>query len=250
MSSSTELLKQRAEITSMSLYTVVKVKEDGEKAWKEVADIISVSATGAGFFLARACEVGRLVNLMMPLPAHLRAYDHDKELYRVWGLVQHCYEASNEGGKGFQVGVAFVGKESPASYRQDPKTSYRISGMGPDGLWKLTETRDAFKKRRHMRYWTPVELYLALVDGHKDAVGGERTITENISRSGAAVLTTLDINVGDRVKFISEEYDFSGLAVVCNRQVGDDKRSRLHLEFVEATFPVNRLNVAASQIKE
>ncbi|MEP7212415.1 MAG: PilZ domain-containing protein [Acidobacteriota bacterium] len=234
----------------MSLYTVVKVKEDSSKEWKEVADIISVSASGAGFFLARPCEVGRLVNLMMPLPAHLRSYDHDKELYRVWGLVQHCYEVSNESGKGFQVGVAFVGKDSPASYKKDPNTSYRISGMGPDGLWKVTETKGVFKKRRDMRYWTTVELYLALVDSKKDAVSGERTIAENISRSGAAVLTTLDVNVGDRVKFISEKYDFSGLAVVCNCQESDDKRKRLHLQFVEAVFPVNRLAVVASETKE
>ena len=250
MSSSTNLTKQKADLTPMSLYTVVKGKEGSEKAWKEVADIISVSASGAGFFLPRACEVGRLVSLIMPLPAHLRAFDHDQELYRVWGLVQHCYEASNEKGKGFQVGVAFVGKDCPASYKKDPATSYRISGMGPDGLWKVTETKGAFKQRRDMRYWTTVELYLALVDGNEVSVGGERTITENISRSGAAVLTTLDVNVGDRVKFISEKYDFSGLAVVCNRQASDDKRATLHIRFVEARFPVNRLDLTKAVVKE
>jgi hypothetical protein len=250
MSNSAEVVKRKAEITSMSLYTVVKVTEDGENFWKEVADLISVSASGAGFCLTRPCEVGRLVSLMLPLPPHLRCYDHDKELYRVWGLVQHCYESSATPGKGYQVGVAFVGKECPESYRNDPLTTYRISGMDDDGLWKVTETKNTFKKRQHMRYWTSVELYLALLDGRRDSVGGERTITENISRSGAAVFTTLDVNVGDRVKFISEKYDFSGLAVVCNRQEAVDKRHKLHLPFVEATFPVNQHNVAASDIKE
>lgn len=250
MSASTELLKRRADLTSMSLYTVVKVKEDAENFWKEVADVISVSASGAGFLLSRPCEVGRLVSLMMPMPPHLRCYDHDKELYRVWGLVQHCNEVKNGEEEGFQVGVAFVGRTAPESYGVDPATSYKICGMGDDGLWKVAESKGSFKKRQHMRYWTSIDLYLALVNNKKDAIRGEKTVTENISRSGAAVLTTLDVNVGDRVKFISEQFDFSGLAVVCNRQNGEGKPSRLHLQFVETMFPIDRLNLEGDEITE
>ena len=62
-----------------------------------------------------------------------------------------------------------------------------------------------------------------------------------MSRSGAAVFTTLDVGIGDRVKFISEQFDFSGLAVVCNRQIGDDERTRVHLRFIEVAFPVETL---------
>ena len=120
MSSSTELLKRRADLTSMSLYTVVKAREDGEKAWKEVADVINVSASGAGFYLPRACTVGTLVSLMLPLPGHLRCYDHDKDLYRVLGLVQHCQPLTREGSSGYHVGVAFVGKHAPESYKENP----------------------------------------------------------------------------------------------------------------------------------
>lgn len=250
MSASTELLKRRADLTSMSLYSVVKVKEDADNFWKEVADVISISASGAGFLLPRPCEVGRLVSLMMPMPANLRSYDQDKELYRVWGLVQHCNETKAEDANGFQVGVAFVGKNPPESYFVDPATNYKICGMTEEGLWKITEAKGSFKKRQHMRYWTKIDLYLALVDGKKDAIRGERTVTENISRSGAAVITTLDVNVGDRVKFISEKYDFSGLAVVCNRQEGDDKRSRLHLQFVDSAFPIDGLDLDANAISD
>jgi len=249
MSASTELLKRRADLTSATMHIVVKVKEDDDSSWKEVADVISVSSSGAGFYLPRPCEVGQLISLLMPLPDELRCYDHDKELYRVFGLVQHCYEGTGDDSNGYQIGVAFVGKVPPASYLENPKTSYRICGMDEDGLWKVAETQGAFKKRQHMRYWTSIDLYLALVDGKKDAIGGEKTVTENISRSGAAVWTTLDVNVGDRVKFISEKFDFSGLAVVCNRQKGDDKRFRLHLQFVETMFPVNQLNISAADIR-
>ena len=51
----------------------------------------------------------------------------------------------------------------------------------------------------------------------------------------------MKLAVGDKVKFISEKYDFSGLAVVCNVQVGGDDRTRIHLKFVENTFPVETL---------
>lgn len=42
-------------------------------------------------------------------------------------------------------------------------------------------------------------------------------------------MTSLDLNTGDRLKIISERYDFSGLAVVCNLSPQDDGRMRLSL---------------------
>lgn len=247
MSTSTELLKRKAEITTMSLQAVIKGTDASEGNWKEIADIASVSATGGGLYLKRECQVGTLLSVMLPLAPHLRCHDHEKELYRVWGLVQHCQPLSGDGEVGFHVGVAFIGKNAPASYKENPEQPYKICGMNEDGLWKVTEAKAQFKVRRHIRYWTDVDPYVALVDGNRDALRGERTHTENISKSGAAVITTLDVNIGDRVKFICEKYDFSGLAVVCNRQEGKDGRERLHLQFVENTFPVEKLEKVKEQ---
>jgi len=227
----------------MSLYTVVKVKESRDNAWKEVADIISLSASGAGFYLKNSCSVGNLVSLMMPLPANLRSYDFDKELYSVWGMVQHCYRIASDGEIKYHVGVAFIGKVAPDSYSKDPNQNYRICGMSGDGFWKIKETAASFKARKDMRCWKSIDLYLTVLDSQKAPLTGERTITENISQSGAAVFSTLDVNVGDRVRFISEAYNFSGLAVVCNRQIGDDKRPRLHLQFVENKFPIESIRL-------
>src|SRR5687768_4558438 len=217
MSVRTDLARERADLTSMSLHAVVKAKETTDRQWKEVAAVISVSTTGSSFNLPRACEVGTLVSLMVPLPAHMRCYDHDKEFYHVWGLVQHCESVSADEPAKFHIGVAFIGKNPPASYRADPMQHYRISGVDVNGMWSVAESKTPFKKRGDMRFWRAVDLYLALVDTKDGSTGGERTVTENISRSGAAVFTTLDLGIGDRVKFISAEYDFSGLAVVCNR---------------------------------
>ncbi len=251
MSVLTELPKQKANLTSMSLHAVVKGRDKRDRQWKEVADLISVSATGASFNLARHCEAGTLVSLMIPLPAHMRCYDFEKEFYRVWGLVQHCEPLTADDPSTFHLGVAFIGRNCPESYRADPMQFYRISGVGEDGMWSVAELKTQFKKRADMRFWKPVDLYLALIDTQDGSTGGERTVAENVSRSGAAVFTTMNVGIGDRVKFISEEYDFSGLAVVCNVQTGDDDRTRLHLRFVEATFPVEtfmNLNVTVEQI--
>lgn len=241
MSVCVELPKRKADLSSMSLHAVVKAKDKDDHNWKEVADLISVSATGSSFNLPRPCEVGTLVSLMVPLPVHMRCYDYEKEFYKVWGLVQHCETVTADEPANYHIGVAFIGKNPPANYKTNPQQTYRIAGVDEDGMWAVAESKTPFKKRADVRFWRPVELYLALIDTKEGSVGGERTTAENVSRSGAAVFTTLDVGIGDRVKFISAEYDFSGLAVVCNRQVGDDERTRLHLKFVETTFPVETL---------
>lgn len=250
MSVCVEVPKRKADLTRMSLHAVVKAKDKDDELWKEVADLISVSATGASFNLPRPCEVGTLVSLMIPMPVTLRCYDYDKEFYKVWGLVQHCESVTADEPSNFHLGVAFIGKTPPAQYKANPQQTYRISGVDDDGMWAVAESKTPFKKRADVRFWRAIELYLALIDTKDGAVGGERTFAENISRSGAAVFTTLDVNIGDRVKFISEEYDFSGLAVVCNRQESEDEHARLHLKFVDVQFPVETLMKADVVLEE
>ena len=223
------------------LNAVVEGNDEVGLKWNEVADLVSYSPTGASFNLYRSCEVGTLVSMIIPLPATMRCYDHDQEFYSVWGLIQHCERMTADDSNAFHIGVAFIGKDCPPSYGDDPLQQYRISGVRADGMWKVDESKTPFKKRTGVRFWQPIHLYLALIDTKDRPRGGERTVTENVSGRGAAVFTTLNVGIGDRVKFITEEYDFSGLAVVCNSEVGGDGRTRVHLSFVENAFPVSKL---------
>lgn len=225
------------------LNAVVKSKEKEGESWKEVADVVSYSPTGAGFYLARQLSPGQLISLMLPLPAEMRCYDHDKEFYRVWGVVQFCQKQNRDDYDSYHIGVAFTGKNAPSSYNEDPERHYRICGMNTDGLWKIEPAKSEFKIRRDVRFWQSIECYVALVDKDKKSLSGAKSVTENISKSGAAVFSTLDVNVGDRVKFICEPHDYSGLAIVCNRQNSKDGRMRLHLSFVNAKFPVESLKL-------
>lgn len=224
-----------------TMYAVIKVKESVNEQWKETAEVVSSSSTGAGFYIGRECHVGRLVSIMLPLPPEFRRYDHAKELYQIWGVVQHCHMRPPEEMTGYHVGVAFIGKHAPDSYKKNPMQNYRICGMSEGGLWKVAESVKEFKPRKGPRFYHPVNHYLAIVNGRGHSLSGEWAVTENISKNGAAVVSALDLHVGDQVKFISEKFDFSGLAVVCGRQDTDNGRARLSLHFVENNFPIRQI---------
>ncbi len=95
---------------------IVKAKINDNEFWKEKGELKSVSRLGAGFEIQKPCKVGQIISLLIPMPVNLRLYDHDKQLYRVWGLVQHCHGVSGENFTGFNVGVAFIGKECTAQF--------------------------------------------------------------------------------------------------------------------------------------
>jgi len=215
---------------------VIKARETSVKMWTESVDVISASHSGVGFYAQHECFVGQLISLLMPMPIELRRYDQDRKLYKIWGLVQHCNP--QKGIPGFHIGVAFTGSTAPFDYADNPMTSYRVSGVDPNGFWAISESDTPFRMRRHSRFWSSTEVILTAINS-KDAEGEtEKTLTENISESGASVFSSLQLNVGDRVKITSAEHSFNAIAMVRSRLSGRDKRLRLHLEFVDSTFPI------------
>jgi hypothetical protein len=220
------------------LSVVIKGKDRTFRSWSETADATSLSSNGAGFFLSKECPVGCLVSLIMAMPPHLRKYDHDKRLYRAWGLVQYCYEAGGDNATGYHVGVALIGRDAPESYLKNPAQSYRVAGMDRNGLWKIEELESSFRQRTCVRYWNSIEVSLYQLDEEQHSIAAEKTVTENISETGASVFCDLRIAVGDRLKFQTSSPPFSSLAVVRRRRIGVDDRTRLHVEFIENTFPV------------
>jgi hypothetical protein len=243
-----------------ALSTVVKGKVNSAEAWKEVTEIKSVSRTGAGFSLERECQIGQLLSLLIPLPTNLRCYDEDKELYRVWGLIQHCSHYSDESGSGYHIGVAFVGRNAPASYRQDPEQSYKISGMSEAGLWKISEATRPFVHRKTPRYWASVEVSLSVYDfqevddfedSEQEVVNEpEITITENISLNGALVFSKLNVDIGDCINFVSSEYEFTTLAMVRNRTWDGKTMPKVHLEFISQQFPIHKMHDPIEEARE
>jgi hypothetical protein len=224
--------------TLPNLTAVIKGKESAATFWTESAELTSLSRNAAGFFLPRSCTAGRLLSLMLPMPEHLRCYDQDKKLYRIWGLVQHCYESAEDENDGYHIGVAFVGKEAPESYYRNPTQCYRVTGLGKNGLWRIDEFESMFVTRKSLRSWTPIDASIFLLDKDLKTIADDEVKTENISTTGVSVFSTLLVKVGDRVRFKSRNPAFATVAIVRNRRIGPDNRTRIHLEFVEEDFPV------------
>jgi len=223
-----------------NLRTIIQVKENSETLWKELTKVTTVARNGVGFSLPRPCTVGRLVNLILPMPAEYRAHDLNEELYNVIGIIQYCNAATVGGERVYHIGVGLVGPKVPASFRANPKQNYRITGMQPNGLWAITEAASQFKVRRNPRSWITLPVTLGLI--HRDeAVKSNETFTKNISLSGASVATSLDVRVGEKVRFACPAVDFHAIAVVRNVSRDSERTSILHLQFDGDQFPIERI---------
>lgn len=231
---------------ALSLPTRVEVKVDNKFSWNEVTRMEDVSAFGAGFNLKRPVKRGRLVLLTAPMPRQLRCYDYLEPQYKVWALVRKCVPITeNPGAECYAVGVAFIGKEPPASFLQNPAKLYELTEREEGGLWRLTDAlpnpdeRDLpTYLRRHTRFSIPETLVLELLDENGDVAASETTVTENVSLGGAAVFTSFNVDVGSFLRVRSDRLDTSIISVVRGKRIGGDGIVRLHLEFIDHLFPL------------
>lgn len=227
---------------------IVKAKLNNDEFWKEKGSLRSVSKLGAGFEIEKPCKVGQIISLLIPMPINLRLYDHDKQLYRVWGLVQHCHNVNSEEFNGYHVGVAFIGKNAPESFYEKPDQSYRIVGLNEEGLWNIIEAEREFINRKHPRFWVSLDSTLTIFNSNSDEENKEPIVlsatTENVSLSGAAVFCETNVNVGDMVKFSCPEYDFESDAIVRNCRGMGNTTPKIHIEFLEKEFPVSELKLS------
>ncbi len=222
----------------ISLPVKVEAQTDVDEFWREISHIESVTKISADFYLTRPCEVGQLLLLKMPIRKDLRLYDFDKENYCIWGIVRACNPALRDNFQGFYVSVAFIGPQPPFSFRQNPSTIYKLDKFDENGFWKISRLRQGPENRRHSRYNIPLEVVIVVCDAEDNVIAEEQTVTENISQSGVSVFSALHLNVGDTVKIVKQHGNFSATAVVRNRRLGTDNLPRLHLEFVNASFPL------------
>lgn len=225
-------------------------KTDG---WDEVSRLLQVSPLGAGIKLKHAVEIGKLVLMTMPLLSELRRFDFAEPQYKVWGLVRYInWEkvAYNDKGEAamYEIGIAFIGKEPPDSYKKDPTTSYDICGLNKLGLWEVKEglpdtslpdprAKD-YTDRADGRFMIPLNVTIDVLNEEGTITISEQSVTENVSLSGASVFTTLNVKDGSYVRLTCPEYNFSVLSLVRARATGTDGFTRLHLEFVDQQFPL------------
>ena len=244
-------LRERVKLT---LPVRVECRETADFRWTEVSRLVDVTPFGAGFTLTHQTEVGRLLLLTSPMPRQLRSFDHAEDQYKVWALVRNVRPhrsaaAARSDGPRIEVGVAFVGKRPPASYEQDPSLRYDIQTLAPEGNayalieWSAPAQDGSASAERAMetRLSMPVDVTVEAFDESGGLQEREQTVTENISRRGAAVWTTLSVGRGRFVRLTSVAQHVSMTAVVRARRAGADGVMRLHLEFVDREWPLEGL---------
>jgi hypothetical protein len=144
------------------------------------------------------------------------------------------------------IGVAFVGKNAPQSFFENPATLYDITHRDTEGLWHIVEAPSIPDEsdlpvdiRRQSRFFIPEALTLEIIDEDGHVLESETTVTENISLGGAAVFTSLEVDAGAFLRVSSERYSIQIISVVRGKRTGPDGLTRLHLEFIDHFFPLD-----------
>jgi len=237
------------ERVKLALPVRVHCRETAEHEWSEMSRLVDVTPFGARFGLTHPVERGRLLHLTLPMPRQLRCFDHVEDQYRVWALVRNLAARPQDGADGgdllmrYEVGVAFTGKNPPASYLRDPATLYDVESVPAQGgaLWQVREAKEpgaAGVRSEQTRLQMAVRVRVEEFDAEGRVSASEETVTENISRRGAAVWTTLKAERGRFVRVTNIETGLSLIAAVRGARTGPDGIPRLHLEFIDRQWPL------------
>lgn len=237
---------RRIQRVNLSLPIRVESQVNESVSWNEVTRLNDLSAFGAGFNLRHPVKRGRLLQMTIPMPRKLRSFDFTEPQYKVWGLVRSCIpNTKSPTEENHSVGVAFIGKNPPKSYYNDPAKLFEISHREEGSLWRVVEAVSEPDEshlpkelRRHSRHPIPANVVIETIDEEGNVLSSESTVTENISLSGASVFTSLRVEIGSFVRVKSEQYNASIISIVRGKRLGQDNIPRVHVEFVDRLFPL------------
>jgi hypothetical protein len=234
--------KRIRERFNLKLPIQVYCKETNEFEWTEASRLIDVTPFGAGFTLKHPTEKGRLLQMVIPMPRQLRVFDHLELQYRIWAIVRHAklVAVPNSNESQFQVGVAFIGKRPPASYEKEPWRRYEIIA-GPRKLTNVIEMVSPLKpvdQRTVTRHNIAVDMKLETLDDNGNTLKSETTVTEDISKQGARIYTTLETQIGQFIRLSSTQYNLTLFAAVRGVSKGEDGIKRIHVEFIGREWPL------------
>jgi hypothetical protein len=135
----------------------------------------------------------------------------------------------------------FLGRVPPKGFEAKPGGRYRLP-TDPRAAHTPASVPPPGERRRHERLQLFVNLRLrrAGMSGTME----EQTVTENVSRGGARVFTTLPVAKGESISVTDLENTVAAEAVVCNVYVGPGGVTRLNLQFPD-TRGYERLLLAA-----
>jgi len=236
----------------LALPVRVRGRDSVDHEWVEMSRLVDVTPFGAKFALTHPTESGRMLHLTLSMPRQLRCFDHIEDQYRVWAVVRHVVAFTQPGaepGLGaplrYEIGAAFTGKHPPPRYLEDPSRRFEVAALtGENNMWEVREMEEeeaaggAASRSKETRLQMALNVTVEVFDEHGGVRSREQTVTENISRRGAAVWTTLQVERGRFVRLTSTETGLSVVAAVRASRTGADGIPRLHLEFIDRQWPL------------
>ena len=196
----------------------VKACDPDGSAWEEMTTTDDASYGGASFPLRHAHGLGQVLLVSLPLPRNFRKYDLAETSYKTYALVRNSRLVEHEPRI---VGVMFIGRTPPKGFAEKPGGRFRLNTDS-----RLEGARG--ERRRNERLQLFVNLRLQR-SGPRTME--EQTVTENLSRGGAQVLTTLPVARGETITVSDLGGGARTAATVRNVFVGTDGVTRLNLQF-------------------
>jgi hypothetical protein len=233
--------KRIRERLALHLPVRVQGRETADFAWSEMTRLNNVTPFGAGFTLKRPTEKGRLLYMTIPMPRQLRVFDHLEDQYRIWAIVRYMKVRTSNTGTVFDIGVAFIGKRAPASYEKEPSKRYDVlttefkATTSIDDIVTSLPSEDQHSETRHN---IAVDMKVEVLNVEGAVVESEQTVTENISRHGATLFTTLQVPSGRFIRLTSEQHGIAAFAAIRSRSTGVDGVERIHVEFIDREWPL------------
>ena len=233
--------KRIRERLALHLPVRVQGRETPDFAWTEMSRLNNVTPFGAGFTLKRPTEKGRLLYMTIPMPRQLRVFDHVEDQYRIWAIVRHMEVRISNGVTQFDVGVAFIGKRAPSSYEKEPWKRYDVATTAFQALTSADDIVTPFpteEQRTQTRHNIAVDMKVEVVGENGDVLESEHTVTEDISKRGATLFTTLGVPQGRFIRVTSHQYAITAHAAIRSRSTGADGVPRIHVEFIDREWPL------------
>ncbi|MGB8509911.1 MAG: PilZ domain-containing protein [Pyrinomonadaceae bacterium] len=231
----------------------VEWRAGADRECVEMTSLLSVNSRGATFALSQQPHLGQLLHLTLPvnqLPDKGISRDGRHQLWAlVWALIAqpNKIRERHPPAPTHTVSVVFVGEDLPVSFDKTQESSYSYVAE-EDGCFRLQRETAASSgdlahthPRKESRIHVPMEVTVELLDENGMVTASELTVTENISRRGAAVWTTLDVRQGCGVRMTCARNQISVPGVVRARRVGEDGIARLHIEFTDIMWPLEGL---------
>lgn len=216
----------------------VRWREPTGEEHAESSQLLNVTPRSATLTLERQPELGQLLCLALPGSRSVAGAPPNN----LWALVW----ATAEAGRRHSVSVVFVCEEVPVGREEEcePLFAYLAEEDGRFRLQRMMADASPGQhdKRRESRVRLPVEVTLELLNEDDVPTARELTVTENLSRGGAAVWTSLAAEEGQRVRLSNESHGVSLTAVVRRRRSGPDGITRLHIQFLYGRWPLERFS--------